>query len=181
MCGDLAEYVPHVYRLALRLTGNIHLAEDLTQETFLRAWQRISQLAEERAARAWLFRIAVSLFRDSFRQNQLRNEKNGEQVDVACGNIVPPDLIVEAKDELAQSLGLLDALPERQRMVLYLIAVEDLPLVEVCKILDMSTSTAKANLSLARKRMREELLKRESSHKAMKIIDASSRTIADHD
>src|SRR5205823_7678639 len=53
----LEEWVPRVYRFALRLSNDLHTAEDLTQETFLRAWRDRERLRDERAARAWLFRM----------------------------------------------------------------------------------------------------------------------------
>src|SRR3989304_8552329 len=60
----LEEHVPRVYRFALRLTGNRHEAEDLTQETFLRAWRHRRRLRDRSAARVWLFAIAANLWRD---------------------------------------------------------------------------------------------------------------------
>jgi RNA polymerase sigma-70 factor (ECF subfamily) len=162
MDGGLVEHVPHVYRLALRLTRDMHLAEDLTQETFLRAWQRCQQLKNKQAVRTWLYRIAVNLAKDhSRRAMALSVGFNPLEFDADCSKPTPLEAIV-SKDELELTLKILDRLPDQQRIVLFLIAVEDLSLGDVCEVLEITMSSAKANLSLARKRMREEMAKRDS-------------------
>jgi RNA polymerase sigma-70 factor, ECF subfamily len=159
----LADHVPHVYRLALRLTRDVHRAEDLTQETFLRAWQRCLQLKDKRAARVWLFRIAVNLLNDEYRLTHSSRASAVSLPDDITGAGSPPDRAAESNEELVQALKLLDALPARQRAVLHLIAVEELSLDEVCEILEINKNAAKVNLSLARKRMREILAARTSA------------------
>jgi RNA polymerase sigma-70 factor, ECF subfamily len=157
VCEGLAEHVPHVYRLALRLTGDRHRAEDLTQETFLRAWKRRQQLADIRATRVWLFRIAANLWKDELRRMRLPSGKMSALPDDAKSGEPAPDRAAETKEGLAHALEMLDDLPVRQRTVLYLTAVEELSLNEVGEILGIDKNAAKVNLSLARKRMREHL------------------------
>src|SRR6185295_11100284 len=115
----------HVYRLALRLTGDPHRAEDLTQETFLRAWQRCQQLKDNRAARVWLFRIAVNLLRDEYRRPESSLMRGALPPDELKSPGPAPDRAAESRDNLAEALRLLDSLPDRQRTVLYLTAVEE--------------------------------------------------------
>src|SRR5712692_6946834 len=67
----LEEYVPRVYRFALRLTNNPHAAEDLTQETMLRAWRGRWLLRNPQTFRVWLFRITANLWRDQLRRGRL--------------------------------------------------------------------------------------------------------------
>ncbi len=155
MREGLAEHVPNVYRFALRLTGDCHCAEDLTQETFLRAWQRREQLKEGRAVRVWLFRIAANLWADELRRGHLPAVALplGE-VESVCARMAP-DRTAEFKEEMQRAIALLDALPVRQRTVLYLIAVEELSLSEVADVIGIDKNTAKVHLSLARKKMRE--------------------------
>lgn len=73
----LEQLVPRVYGFALRLTGNLHAAEDLTQETFLRACRKAASLQDERRLRVWLFQIAVNLWRDQLRRRRLAPERAG--------------------------------------------------------------------------------------------------------
>ncbi len=160
MTDGLTQHVPHVYRLSLRLTSDPHRAEDLTQETFLRAWQSRQTLKSEKATRVWLFRITVNLWNDELRRKNRTHTSSTLQTDEADCSAATPDQHIEQKDDLVQALQLLDELPPQQRTVLYLAAVEELSLDEICKVLEIDKNTAKVNLSLARKRMREELAKR---------------------
>jgi RNA polymerase sigma-70 factor (ECF subfamily) len=157
----LAEHVPHVYRLALRLSGDRHRAEDLTQETFLRAWSRRQQLKDSRAERVWLFRIAANIWRDELRKRRSPAAKMFSLPDEATGSEPTPDHQADARESLAHALELLDGLPVRQRTVLYLIAIEGLSSSEVGNILGINANAVKVNLSLARKRMREQMAKKD--------------------
>jgi RNA polymerase sigma-70 factor (ECF subfamily) len=152
----------------MRLTGDRHRAEDLTQETFLRAWKRRQQLKHSHAARVWLFRIAANVWRDELRQRRSPRAKLFSLPDDAIGSQPTPDQSAETRESLADALKLLDDLPIRQRTVLYLVAVEALSLNEVGDILGIDTNTVKVNLSLARKRMREQL--------ARKALDSGLRS-----
>jgi len=156
----LAEHVPHVYRLALRLTGDRHCAEDLTQETFLRAWNKRQQLNDCRAERVWLFRIAANVWRDELRKRRFPATKTASLPEDVTGSEPTPEHFAEIRESLARALQLLDSLPVRQRTVLYLTAVEGLSLSEVGEILAINTNAVKVNLSLARKRMREQMAKK---------------------
>jgi RNA polymerase sigma-70 factor (ECF subfamily) len=156
----LAQHVPHVYRLALRLTGDRHRAEDLTQETFLRAWKGRAQLRDVRAQRLWLFRIAANIWKDELRQNRVRSALWSPLPDDAQSLEPTPEHSSELRESLERTLSLLNSLPVQQRTVLYLIAVEGLSVGEVGNILGINTNAVKVNLSLARKRMREQTQKR---------------------
>ncbi len=153
MSDNLTVYVPRVYRFALRLTGDPHRAEDLTQETFLRAWGKKSSLKNPGAARTWLFRIAVNLWRDEMRRRADVSETTLQNDQTATD--IPPEHNLEQREELVQILRCLDSLPPRQREVLYLAAVEEFSLDEISEILEINKNAAKTNLSLARKQMRE--------------------------
>ncbi len=149
--------MPRVYRFALRLTGDVHAAEDLTQETLLRAWSRRLQLRDPRAARVWLLRIAANLWRDQARRARLpaaRPEPLGEDVPSSCR---PPGSDVADREELGRALAALDALPPRQREVLYLSACDGLTRAEIAEVLGVSPDAVKANLCLARQRLRRQM------------------------
>src|SRR5207244_7362280 len=87
----LQECVPRVYRFALRLTHDPHAAEDLTQETFLRAWSQFRHLREPRAAQVWLFRIAVNVWRDQVRRGRSRIARAGSLSADAPDRSLPAD------------------------------------------------------------------------------------------
>src|SRR5438067_2836878 len=94
----LDEWVPRVYRFALRLCRDRHAAEDLTQETFLRAWRRRGRLRDERAARAWLFRITANLWRDQVRRGRLPVARAGPLDDAAPGRAEPPERLAADRE-----------------------------------------------------------------------------------
>src|ERR1700676_4688107 len=99
----------------MRLTGDRHRAEDLTQETLLRAWKRRQQLKDNRATRVWLFRIAANVWKDELRQQRSPSAKVSPLPDDAIGSEPTPDQSAETRESLADALKLLDDLPIRQR------------------------------------------------------------------
>jgi RNA polymerase sigma-70 factor (ECF subfamily) len=155
--NPLEEWVPRVYRFALRLSSDPHAAEDLTQETFLRAWRQRSRLRDARAARVWLFRITANLWRDQVRRGRSPVARPGPLGDAEPGREHPPEKLAAGREELGRALGAMTALPPRQREVLYLSACEGLSAAEVAEVLGISADAAKANLSLSRKAMRQQL------------------------
>ncbi len=153
----LEEHVPRVYRFALRLTGDCHQAEDLTQDVFLRAWRNRGRLRDRGAVRVWLFRIAVNLWRDDVRRQRRRPLPGGPSVVEQQGTTLPPDRELIVQEDLERALEAMDGLPARQRDVLYLHVCEELSLAEIAGILDISSDAVKASLSVARKKMRRQL------------------------
>ncbi len=151
----LAEWVPRLYRFARRLTSDFHAAEDLVQETALRAWRERERLRDPRAARVWLFRIAVNLWRDWLRRGRSPVARARPLASEPLDDAPAPDRVAADQDELQRALAALDSLPSRQREVLYLNACEGLSLAEIAGVLDISTDAAKASLSVARNRLRE--------------------------
>ena len=157
MNDGLEAWVPRVYRFALRLCDDPHAAEDLTQETFLRAWRRRGRLRDERAARVWLFRITANLWRDRLRRGRSPVARAGPLDDTAPDPAHSPERLAAGREELARALAALDELPPRQRDVLYLSACEGLNTAAVAAVLGISPAAAKASLSLARQKLREQL------------------------
>ncbi len=150
----LEEWVPRIYRFALRLTANTHVAEDLTQETFLRAWRQRG-LRESQSIRPWLFKITANLWRDRLRRGRSPIAQAGPLHDEQYCRIPLPDHLAAGQEELAKALAALDGLPPRQREVMYLCACEGMTPTEAAEVLDTTPDAAKANLSLARKKIRE--------------------------
>jgi RNA polymerase sigma-70 factor (ECF subfamily) len=154
----LEEWVPRVYRFALRLSNDHDTAEDLAQETFLRAWRHRERLRDKRAARVWLFRITANLWRDQLRRTRSpvgRASPLADDAGVADTSAIPALRLVSEKEELTQALEAMNNLPPRQRHVLYLSACEGMASKEIAWVLDITANAVKANLSLARKSMRQ--------------------------
>jgi RNA polymerase sigma-70 factor, ECF subfamily len=155
---DLFEqYVPRVFRFALRLTGDRNDAEDLAQATLLRAWRDRKRLRDPAAARSWLFTIAANLWRDGLRQKDRAKRIIEGQDSSARGREMFPGEKIEIAENLRRIQEVMDSLPDRQREVLYLHACESCPLPEIAAILSISPEAVKASLSLARKQIRRQL------------------------
>jgi RNA polymerase sigma-70 factor (ECF subfamily) len=150
------QFLPNVYRFALRLVGNRQEAEDLTQETFLKAWRSREGLRDPQATRVWLFAIAANLWKDRLRR-KARSPADAEPLDewFVAGAIAPEREAI-VREDLGRALAAMDGLPPRQREVLYLHACEGLALAEVAAVLATSSDAVKASLCEARKRLRRQ-------------------------
>lgn len=155
MSHRLEEWLPRVYRFARRLCQDASVAEDLTQDAMLRAWRCRHELRNPAAVRVWLFRITANLWHDRLRRQQSPIAQAQGLSGNELGAPIAPDFLPTVRDELSFVLAALDQLPARQREVLYLSACEEMSSAEVAEVLGITSDSAKANLSLARKRMRE--------------------------
>lgn len=136
---------PRLLRFARRLTGNGPSAEDLVQETLLKAWRSFGQFREGTNARAWLFRILVNSFHAEGRRAAVSTvpleERSGR------------DSFLH-RLEMAQAL---DSLPEEHRCVLLLGIVEGFTCREMAEILSIPIGTVMSRISRARQSLREML------------------------
>ncbi len=154
MTEALEQLLPSVYRYSLWLCGRRDTAEELAQETFLRAWRRRNHLQDPDKARAWMYRIARNLWFD-----QNRRRAGALILDPAevkqTGKDVPET--AEHREELARALSALETLPERQRDVLFLFACEGLSVAEIAEVLSISPGAVKSSVCVARQTMRSRL------------------------
>lgn len=136
-------YGQELYRFALRLAREPHLAEDLVQETWLRAWRYIDRLQNEQSARAWLFSI---LHRENARRhsNTKAMEVNGDTTLDTIQDVSPqPDQKVLMRDVFT-------LLPESYRSVLILQAQGGYSCREIAELLELSPNAVMVRLSRAR-------------------------------
>ena len=151
---------PHlssVYRFALRLTNDPHQAEDVTQETFLRAWKHRTQLREHAAVRVWLFRIAHNFWRDDFRRNSRQPPTESGVEQIVDRNAIRPEDEVGLSEEFLKVLTMFETLPPRQREVIHLSSIEGLSVSEISEVLDLNRNAVKVNLCEARKKVQQAL------------------------
>ncbi|HUG42521.1 MAG TPA: RNA polymerase sigma factor [Longimicrobiales bacterium] len=145
--------VDRVYRLAYRMAGDEELAREYTQESFIRAFERLHQFRGDAALSTWLHSITVSVT-----LNGLRGVKRARQREVdlddtqpgRTGRPVEPDL----KERLSHAI---DGLPEIYRSVFVMHDVEGYTHEEIGDTLAVAAGTSKARLFRARRMLREEL------------------------
>ena len=86
------EYCGLVHSLAFRMTGDAHLAEDMSQETFTRVWQKIRTLRDPEAFPGWLASITRRICLDELEKRNRRMEAGGEELLLENANpTMPPD------------------------------------------------------------------------------------------
>ena len=147
-------HVDRVFRLAYRMAGDAHRAQDYTQETFIRAFRRLADFRGDSALSTWLCAIAVSVTLNGLRT--LRRAREREVgLDEAPGLGVRA---VEADPDLKARLTLaIDGLPDGYRTVFVMHDVEGYTHQEIAATLGVQPGTSKAQLFRARARLRETL------------------------
>jgi RNA polymerase sigma-70 factor (ECF subfamily) len=141
-------YFSDVYRFALWLTGNCFDAEDITSETFIRAWARITRIRTE-TLKAYLFAIARNLYLE-----QRRKQRQQVVLEDIYPDCTPePDKLVESQLELLEVQRVLQTLPEIDRSAFVLRVQNDLPYDEIARVLELSLSAAKVKVHRVRKKL----------------------------
>jgi RNA polymerase sigma-70 factor (ECF subfamily) len=147
-------HVDRVYRLAYRLAGDDDLARDFTQETFIRAFDRIGDFRGEAALSTWLHAVATSVIFNGLRKvKRFRERETDLEAAETIGHepvMADPDL----NDKLARAV---DDLPVKYRMVFVMHDVEGYTHEEIGAALRMPPGTSKAQLFRARAKLREAL------------------------
>lgn len=137
----------HVWRFLRRLLGDDALAEDVTQETFVRVYTRLSTFTFEAKFSTWVFQIARNAGIDELRKRQ-RQSKLHDLLSRRHTHVPPPDVAVEL--QLA-----LDCLPDDQRAALLLVEVFGLRYREAAEVLGIPAGTVKSRVHHARERLHE--------------------------
>jgi RNA polymerase sigma-70 factor (ECF subfamily) len=144
----LAGHWVGVYRLALSLTGTAHEAEDLTQETFLRALQRLDSFEPDTNLRAWLLRIASNAFLDD-RRKRARRRTGPLDHEPACP-APPPGHHLETAERSGLVRSALARLSPLTRLVFHLRAEEDLSFREIGELAGTTEEAARWHMRQAR-------------------------------
>lgn len=170
--GFEEEALPHldaVYRFALRLSGSAAEAEDLVQETFLRAFKAWDQFERGTKAKSWLFTICRNVFLRGRERIQRHDEIVSETADrsgpgpnpvnpvwVSALGADPEGDFFESivDDRIVEAIA---ALPEEYRTAVVLSDIEGLPYAEIAELVDAPVGTVKSRLFRGRRRLQEVL------------------------
>jgi RNA polymerase sigma-70 factor, ECF subfamily len=161
-------YERKIYRLGMNITGNPEDAEDVLQETFLKAFEHLPEFREDSRFYTWIVRIAVNEGLMKLRKRRASKEVPMEDSEDDEGDVVVRDFAdwkpnpeqLLAQNELEDILRTaVRSLPPTFRTVFYLRDVEGLSTEETAELLSLSEGAVKARLFRARMRLREELSK----------------------
>ena len=156
----VTDHSAKVYRLAFRLTGNRHDAEDLTQEVFVRVFRALENF-KPGTLDGWLHRITTNLFLDmARRRSRLRKEGLPDDTDRLAGDDPSPeDVYVETHLDPALQAAL-DELPPEFRAAVVLCDVEGLSYEEIGATLGVKLGTVRSRIHRGRQALRASLERR---------------------
>jgi len=165
---EAMQYAPQLYSAAMRMTRSKTDAEDLVQETYLRAYRGYGNFTEGTNLRAWLFRILTNTFINTYRSKQRRVQeselgdiedlylyKRISGVDVASRSAEDTLFELFTDDEVKNAL---EALPESFRLPVLLADVEGFAYKEIAEMLDIPIGTVMSRLHRGRKAMHKALV-----------------------
>ncbi len=148
------EHAPRVHRLLFRLTGDVDLAQELTQDTFIRAFGKLDTFRGEAAFSTWLHRIAVTMMLNGVRKIKRFSDREADLEEAAGLSTQEQSTEPDLRERLARAI---DALPEVLRVTLVMHDVEGFTHGEISGVLGVPDGTCKSRLSAARARLRTAL------------------------
>lgn len=151
-----------IFLLIYRIVGNVDDAQDLTQETFIKALQRQSQLKDIEKASNWLSRIASNTAIDFLRRNRRFTFTDVGEADSRMSGMESPEQALLRGERKLHLDGGLAGLTERERMALLLRDVEDLPADQVAAQMKCSMATVRSHIANARTKFKRYLEARKS-------------------
>jgi RNA polymerase sigma factor (sigma-70 family) len=159
------DHSARVYRLAYRLTGNTHDAEDLTQEVFVRVFRSLATYSPG-TFEGWLHRITTNLFLDMARRRQrIRFEGLGEETTARLSGAEPtPAQVFDDRHLDGDVQAALKALPPEYRAAVILCDIEGLSYEEIADTLGIKLGTVRSRIHRGRAQLREALEHRRPRH-----------------
>jgi RNA polymerase sigma-70 factor (ECF subfamily) len=145
-----------VLNVVYRMCGNMNIAEDAAQETFIQAWLRLPSYRQKSSLRNWLYRIAVNTAIDMLRKNKRILPSAVEDLALMDAHPGPEAILLsEERTELVRKAVV--ELPDASRSVLVLREYEGLSYQEIAEALEIPVGTVMSRLNYARKLLKEKL------------------------
>lgn len=163
-------YSAKLYKVAYALLGSRQDAEEVVQDTFLRAYRALRAFRGDSSLETWLHRITVNLARNKFQWNQRRGggvnvsltpaddgESGAEPEQDVPDLRMEPDLVLEQDEIGTNIMKALNSLPDNLRETMLLRHVDDMPYEQIAQKLDCKVGTVKSRLSRGREMLRDHL------------------------
>jgi len=149
-------YYERIYLFLRRLGHSCQVSEDLTQESFLQAWQHIGQLRDGKALKSWLYHIAGNISRRYWRRHHGRGMGSIGGIDVSDSSETEPDKMVYL-EQLEQVQNAVLKLPLKLRETVVLHYMEHLTIAKAAEAAGVREGTFKSRLSRALKTLRKQI------------------------
>ncbi|MGF6792985.1 RNA polymerase sigma-70 factor (ECF subfamily) [Paraburkholderia sp. 35.1] len=162
--SQLPGMLPRLWAFSLRLCGNQHDAEDLVQRACVRGLERAHQLQPGTSPLSWMFSIVHSTWINELRARNVRNRSSMEWDDDFLQTVADPDARTPEENLLnGEIIAAVNRLPEAQRIVMLLVAVEGLSYAEAAEALGVPIGTIMSRLSRARQTIGAQFGNREAT------------------
>lgn len=157
-------YLSPIYNFVYRLVGDRDLAEDLAQETFVKAWRNLKRFDQKRKFKTWLFTIAKNTAYDWLKKKKeipfssFADEEGENWLESVAADDILPDEIIERSDLAEEMEEIIKKLPVHYRAILLLHYKEDFTLHEIAEILGEPYNTIKSRHQRGLARLKKKLL-----------------------
>lgn len=152
------KYRGEIYDLCARIGGSRTEADDLTQDTFLKAYENLASFRGDASPRTWLYRIAhnrsVTFTRRLKRWRMTRGPEGEDLPELPELTTDPDDRGVETRDLARRAQRAVAQLPPKQRTAVVLRTTREMPYAEIAEVMGTSLSTAKTNVHHGLKKVR---------------------------
>lgn len=163
----IREYIKPVYNLVFRLTGKSDEAEDLTQETFLKAWKNIKKFDKNKSFKTWIFTIAHNTVIDFYRKKKpipfskldSANDEDGSTFESSLqGDELSPEELFEKQQEESILLSALENLSLDERTIIVLHHTDELTFDEISDVLKKPINTIKSTYRRSLIKLRKSIM-----------------------
>lgn len=157
----LNKYLSSVYNFVFQMARDREVADDIVQETFIKAWKHLADFDRERSFKTWLFTIAKHTAFDCFKKKKalpfsaFDDGEGGSVFEEVGGDQVLPDEILGREEAVADLDRALAKLPDGSRNILLLAYREDLSLQEIAEVLGEPYNTVKSRHNRAIRKLRQ--------------------------
>ncbi|MFT9849883.1 RNA polymerase sigma factor [Aneurinibacillus sp. REN35] len=152
-------YKNKVYALLLGMGASPQDAQDITQETFIKAYRHLAGYHPEKKFSSWIYKIAINSCHDTWRKRkqEILSEQEEEHIDHTS-----PEHIYLHKEQADELMGYIARLPKKYGLVLLLRYIDELSYKEIADVLALPLPTVQTHLHRAKKKLRDMLLDTET-------------------
>ena len=150
-------YYRAMYNTSLRISGNAEVAEDIMQESFLKAFESLDQYRGEVSFGAWLKKIVINRSLDYLRKRKMLTEDLADHENTLVADEEEHDATDFTVEEIRMEI---ESLPDGYRIVLSLYLLEGYDHEEIAEILNISPSTSRSQYARAKRKLSENLKKK---------------------